>query len=52
MTKGTKKITDIIAEIPRAEIELTALESKTDKLYHTIMSSKYKIKKHKGDLNK
>lgn len=48
LTKGTKKITDTIAEIPRAEIELTALESKIDELYRTIMSSKYKTKKHKG----
>lgn len=51
-TKGTKEIEDAIVEIPRAKIELTALGSKVDELYPIIMSSKYKIKKHKGDLNK
>lgn len=50
--KGTKEINDKIVEIPHAEIELTALGSKVDELYPIIMSSKYKIKKHKGDLNK
>lgn len=51
-TKGTKEIEDAIVEIPRAKIELTALGSKVDELYPIIMLSKYKIKKHKGDLNK
>lgn len=46
--KDTKEINYTIVEIPRAEIELTALESKIDELYHIIMSRKYKIKKHKG----
>lgn len=46
--KGTKEINYTIVEIPRAEIELTALESKVDELYHVIMSRKYKIKKYKG----
>ena len=49
-TKGTKEITDIIVEIPRAEIELTALESKVDELYHIIMSSKNK--RNKKDIGK
>lgn len=49
-TKGTKEIADIIAEIPRAEIELTALESKVDELYPIIMSSKYK--RNKKDIGK
>lgn len=49
-TKGTKEITDIIAEISRTEIELTALESKVDELYPIIMSSKYK--RNKKDIGK
>lgn len=43
--EGTKEIKDAIVEIPRAEIELTALESKVDELYSIIMSSKYKRNK-------
>ena len=44
-TKGAKEIKDIIVEIPRAEIEITALGSKIDEFYPIIMSSKYKRNK-------
>ena len=49
-TKGTKEIENTIVEIPRAEIELTALENKVDEAYRIAMSSKYK--RNKKDIGK